>query len=91
MFHHVIVMAILTGSQGPGVHCNPQLSCSAPKALEYFLDRPSFLIFWSAGVGGSHAVFHNDGWCRLYRGTSLAQFGVRSDVLPFMGYEKMVG
>jgi hypothetical protein len=36
-------------------------------------------------------MLHDEGWRRLHRGTSLAQFGVRSGVLRFIGYEKMKG
>ena len=42
-------------------------------------------------TGGFRAIFHDEGWRGLYRGTSLALFGVSNGALQFMGYEKMKG
>jgi solute carrier family 25 folate transporter 32 len=39
--------------------------------------------------GGFCATFHHEGWRGLYRGTSLALFGVSNGALPSKGYEKM--
>jgi solute carrier family 25 folate transporter 32 len=39
-------------------------------------------------AGGFRAIFHDEGWRGLYRGTSLALFGVSNGALQFMGYEK---
>jgi hypothetical protein len=41
--------------------------------------------------GGFRTIFHAEGWRSLYRGTSLALFGVSSGALQFMGYEEMKG
>jgi len=38
---------------------------------------------------GFRAIYHAEGWRGLYRGTSLALFGVSNGALQFMGYEKM--
>lgn len=40
---------------------------------------------------GFRAIFHDEGLRGLYRGTSLALFGVSNGALQFMGYEKMKG
>jgi solute carrier family 25 folate transporter 32 len=40
---------------------------------------------------GLRAIFRAEGWRGLYRGTSLALFGVSNGALQFMGYEKMKG
>lgn len=42
-------------------------------------------------AGGFSAIYHGEGWRGLYRGTSLALFGVSNGALQFMGYEKMKG
>jgi hypothetical protein len=44
--------------------------------------------------GGFRVIFHAEGRRSLYRGTSLALFGVSNGALQFitfMGYEKMKG
>jgi hypothetical protein len=43
------------------------------------------------GAGGFRAVFHDEALRSLYRGTSLALFGVSNGALQFVGYEKMEG
>jgi solute carrier family 25 folate transporter 32 len=37
------------------------------------------------------AVYRDDGWHGLYRGTTLALVGVSNGALQFMAYEKMKG
>ncbi|KAN0134119.1 mitochondrial FAD carrier protein [Lactarius tabidus] len=43
------------------------------------------------GASGFRAIFHDEGLRGLYRGTSLALFGVSNGALQFMGYGKMKG
>ena len=45
----------------------------------------------AGSTGGFRAIIHDEGWRGLYRGTSLALFGVSNGALQFMGYEKMKG
>jgi solute carrier family 25 folate transporter 32 len=39
--------------------------------------------------GGFRAIYRDEGWRRLYRGTTLALVGVSNGALQFMTYEKM--
>jgi solute carrier family 25 (mitochondrial folate transporter), member 32 len=39
--------------------------------------------------GGFRAIYRDEGWRGLYRGTSLALVGVTNGALQFMAYEKM--
>jgi solute carrier family 25 folate transporter 32 len=39
--------------------------------------------------GGFRAIYLDEGWRGLYRGTTLALVGVSNGALQFMGYEKM--
>jgi solute carrier family 25 (mitochondrial folate transporter), member 32 len=39
--------------------------------------------------GGCRAVYRDEGWRGLYRGTTLALVGVGNGALQFMAYEKM--
>lgn len=39
--------------------------------------------------GGFRALYRDEGWRGLYRGTTLALFGVSNGALQFMAYEKM--
>jgi solute carrier family 25 folate transporter 32 len=48
-------------------------------------------LYQLVGADGFRAIFHDEGLCGLYRGTSLALFGVSNGALQFMGYEKMKG
>jgi solute carrier family 25 folate transporter 32 len=51
---------------------------------------PSILVsFLLTPAGGFRAIFRDEGLRGLYRGTSLALFGVSNGALQFMGYEKM--
>lgn len=49
----------------------------------------SFLLTSVGSVGGFRAIVRDEGWGGLYRGTSLALFGVSNGALQFVGYEKM--
>jgi len=40
-------------------------------------------------AGGFRAIFRDEGWAGLYRGTLLALVGVGNGALQFMAYEKM--
>ena len=39
--------------------------------------------------GGFRAIYRDEGWRSLYRGTTLALVGVSNGALQFMTYEKM--
>jgi solute carrier family 25 folate transporter 32 len=75
------------GSEGPDVHRAAQLARSAPWALEYV--PQSLVSFLLTPAGGFRAIFRDEGLGGLYRGTSLALFGVTNGALQFMAYEKM--
>jgi hypothetical protein len=79
------------GWSSPNVHRGAQISRSSPWPLEYDPHPYSFLNFPSVGAGGFRAIFHAEGWRDLYRGTSLALFGVSNGAPLFMGYEKIKG
>lgn len=53
-------------------------SCVAPK-----------FIIRIKHIGGTRAIFRDEGLRGLYRGTSLALVGVSNGALQFMAYEKM--
>ena len=81
------------GGEGPDVHRSAQLSRGAPWALACVSSSILFSLLLTivGSAGGFHAIFHDEGWRGLYRGTSLALFGVSNGALQFMGYEKMKG
>jgi len=44
---------------------------------------------WFSVPGGCRAIYRDEGWRGLYRGTTLALVGVGNGALQFMVYEKM--
>ncbi|KAH8978824.1 mitochondrial carrier domain-containing protein [Lactarius akahatsu] len=56
-------------------------------AVTAILTNPIWVVYvlWS----GFRAIFSDEGWAGLYRGTSLALVGVSNGAPQFMAYEKM--
>jgi hypothetical protein len=76
------------GGQSPAPPNAPAAHRGLPECVPRLFD---YRLYQPVRAGGFRAVFHDDGLRGLYRGTSLARFGVSNGAPQFMRYEKMKG